>query len=69
MVQFGMCWLNDGDIRGFYSEPEVARTYTVVSGDTLSGIGVKTGTNWQDIARKNGIAAPYVIYPGQVLQL
>lgn len=69
LLDGGMCFVNDGDIRGFYSEPAPVRTYTVVSGDTLSGIGVKTGTNWQDIARKNGISAPYTIYPGQVLQL
>lgn len=46
-----------------------AGSYTVVSGDTLSGIGAKTGRNWQDIANMNGIKAPYVIYPGQVLKL
>lgn len=44
-------------------------TYTVVSGDTLSGIGAKTGRKWQDIAAKNGIGAPYTIYPNQVLRL
>jgi LysM repeat protein len=44
-------------------------TYTVVSGDTLSGIGAKTGTDWHQIASINGIPAPYIIYPGQVLRL
>lgn len=44
-------------------------TYQVVSGDTLSGIGAKTGKNWQAIATHNGIGAPYTIYPGQVLKL
>jgi lysozyme len=44
-------------------------TYVVVSGDNLSGIGAKTGKNWQDIANLNGIKSPYTIYPGQVLQL
>jgi len=43
------------------------RTYTVASGDTLSGIGGKVGVNWPDIAAANGIGAPYTIYPGQVL--
>ena len=43
------------------------RTYTVVSGDTLSGIGQKLGLNWKDIASKNGISSPYTIYPGQKL--
>lgn len=45
------------------------KTYTVKSGDTLSGIGQKTGKNWKDIASLNGIKSPYVIYPGQVLKL
>lgn len=42
-------------------------TYTVVSGDTLSGIGAKLGVNWTDIANANGIKSPYTIYPGQKL--
>lgn len=45
------------------------KTYTVKSGDTLSGIGQKTGKNWKDIASLNGIKSPYIIYPGQVLKL
>ena len=44
------------------------KTYTVKSGDTLSGIGAKLGVNWKDIASKNGISSPYTIYPGQVLK-
>lgn len=44
-------------------------TYTVVGGDTLSGIGVKTGRDWRAIASANGINAPFTIYPGQVLKL
>lgn len=44
-------------------------SYTVVRGDTLSGIGAKTGVNWRDIASANGIGSPYTIYPGQVLKL
>lgn len=44
-------------------------TYTVVSGDTLSKIGTKTGYRWQDIASLNKIVSPYVIRIGQVLKL
>lgn len=44
-----------------------AKTYTVKSGDTLSGIGAELGVGWKDIAAKNGIASPYTIYPGQKL--
>lgn len=43
------------------------RTYTVKSGDTLSGISAELGVSWKDIANKNGIKSPYTIYPGQRL--
>lgn len=43
--------------------------YTVKSGDTLSGIAAQYGLNWQAIANKNGLTAPYVIYAGQHLSL
>ena len=45
------------------------RTYTVKAGDTLSGIAAKYGTTYQEIARKNGIANPNIIHPGQVLKI
>lgn len=44
-------------------------TYTVVSGDTLSGIAQRYGTNYQTLAALNGIANPNVISVGQVLRL
>lgn len=44
-----------------------ARVYTVKSGDTLSEIGASLGIDWHTIASKNGIGAPYTIYPGQKL--
>lgn len=43
--------------------------YTVVRGDTLSGIGWRYGVSWPSIASANGIRPPYVIYPGQRLAL
>lgn len=46
-----------------------AKTYTVQSGDTLSGIASKYGTTYQAIAQKNGISDPNRIYPGQVLAI
>lgn len=49
--------------------PVKAQTYTVVSGDTLYGIGTAVGVDWHLIASINNISAPYTIYPGQVLQL
>lgn len=53
-------------VNGSYSS---SKTYVVKSGDTLSGIAAKYGTTYQEIARKNGIANPNVIYPGQVLKI
>ena len=44
-------------------------TYTVKSGDTLSGIAAKYGTTYQKIAADNGIKNPNLIYPGQVLTI
>lgn len=49
--------------------PSVPDTYTVVKGDTLSGIGTKFGINWKTIADINGIKSPYIIEIGQVLKL
>lgn len=45
------------------------RSYTVQSGDTLSGIAQKVGWggDYMGLARKNGISNPNVIYPGQVI--
>jgi LysM repeat protein len=46
-----------------------ADTYTVVSGDTLSGIAARFGTTYQALAALNGIADPNKINVGQVLKL
>jgi LysM repeat protein len=43
--------------------------YTVKSGDTLSDIASANGTDWQTLARINGIANPNVIQPGQQIKL
>ncbi|EUB25702.1 glycoside hydrolase, family 25 [Streptococcus sp. AS20] len=45
------------------------RTYTVESGDTLSGIAALYGTSYQHLAEINGIENPDLIYPGQVLRI
>ena len=50
------------------SAPAV-QTYTVRSGDTLSGIAAKYGTSWQTLAAKNNIANPNLIHPGQVIRI
>ncbi|GAA0812134.1 LysM peptidoglycan-binding domain-containing protein [Ligilactobacillus aviarius] len=45
------------------------KTYIVKSGDTLSGIAIRFNTTYQDLARINNIASPYVIYPNQVIKI
>lgn len=49
--------------------PPPKNAYVVVGGDTLSKIGVKTGIDWEDIARWNNIHSPYTIYIGQIVFL
>ena len=43
--------------------------YTVVSGDTLSGIASRYGTTYQRLAEYNGISNPNLIYPGQQIKI
>lgn len=45
------------------------KTYTVVYGDTLSGIADKYGVLTSTLASLNGISNPNLIYVGQVLQI
>ncbi|MEM1131318.1 MAG: LysM peptidoglycan-binding domain-containing M23 family metallopeptidase [Pseudomonadota bacterium] len=42
-------------------------SYVVQSGDTLRGIGNKTGAGSEALALANGLEAPFTIYPGQRL--
>ena len=44
-------------------------TYTVMAGDTLSGIAAKFGTTYQELAAINGIEDPNVIHVGQIIKL
>lgn len=43
--------------------------YTVARGDTLYSIAVRASVDYRQLARWNGISAPYVIQPGEVLRL
>lgn len=58
------------NVRG-YCRPHYrgARQYVVRTGDTLSAIGTREGVAWQAVAALNGVSPPYVIRPGQVLQV
>lgn len=68
-------WCNDGDIRGtgditsHQNGGSTVVTYTVKSGDTLSGIASKYGTTYKKLAQINGIADPNKIYVGQVIKI
>lgn len=43
--------------------------YTVISGDTLSGIASRYGTTYQKLAQMNGISNPNKIYAGQRIRV
>ena len=51
------------------SNTSVAGSYTVQSGDTLSGIASRLGVSYEQLAQINGIANPNRIYVGQVLRV
>ncbi len=44
-------------------------SYTVVRGDTLYSIAFRANVDYHQLAAWNGISAPYVIHPGQVLSV
>ena len=52
-----------------YASSSSYQTYTVKSGDTLSGIGSKFGVSYQKIAADNNISNPNLIHPGDVLKI
>lgn len=47
------------------AQSNVARTYTVVSGDSLWTV---FGSDWARVASLNGLSNPSLIYPGQILR-
>jgi len=51
------------------AEIPVDGLHRVYRGDTLYGIAFKYGLDYRTLASWNGIAAPYVIYPDQILRL
>lgn len=45
------------------------KTYTVKKGDTLSEIATKFGTTYSELARKNNISNPNLIFVGQIIKI
>lgn len=48
--------------------PVTSGHYVVKRGDTLYSIAFRFGWDWRRLAAHNGIRAPYVIVPGQVIR-
>ena len=68
----GPAWSSKTETQEPPPAPEPARTYTVVSGDTLWAISERfygDGSKYQVIADASGISNPDLIYPGQVLTI
>lgn len=59
---------DDGHFR-WVSGGSGSSTITVQQGDTLREIARRCNCSFEDIARKNNIANPDMIYPGQTLQV
>lgn len=49
--------------------PPPEGVHVCVYGDTLSSIAAANGTSWEELARINGLHAPYTIYIGQQIRL
>ena len=61
--------VNERSSRPPAAEIPVDGLYRVKRGDTLYGIAFEYDLDLRDLARWNGIASPYVIYPDQVVRL
>jgi uncharacterized protein YvpB len=44
-------------------------TYAVQRGDFLIALAERFGISWQELAARNNVRYPYIIYPGQVLEV
>jgi LysM repeat protein len=49
--------------------PAGDQTYSIMSGDTLSGIAASRGTTWQKLAQHNEVSNPSLIYAGRAICL
>lgn len=70
LLDAGLCWVNDGDIRGFYNVGNSeAKYYTVKAGECLSVIAQKYGTTASKLQSLNGISNPNLIYANQKIRV
>ncbi len=60
-------WIYPGQSLKISGSQSSSRTYTVRSGDTLSGIASRLGVSWYSLKANNGISNANLIYPGQIL--
>ena len=51
------------------TQPVTGDVFIVRKGDTLYSIAWRAGKDYKELAKINDIAAPFVIFPGQRLQL
>ena len=49
--------------------PAAPATYTIVRGDTISGIAARYGLNTNTVLQLNGLSGNTIIYPGQQIKL
>jgi len=68
LSELGHLWQSNGEKIEFAPCDASGKTYTVVSGDTLSGIAGRNGTTVNAIKTLNGLTSDN-IYVGQVLKL
>ena len=66
LLDNGLCFVNDGDIRGFYQAEEF---YTIQPGDTLSGIAARFHTTLGKLQEWNQIPNANVIYAGKKIRV
>lgn len=67
------CASSSRDSEQVVEQPVTPRTtsgqHVVSRGESISSIAMRYGWDWRELAARNGIAAPYVIHPGQRIQL
>jgi uncharacterized protein YvpB len=57
------------DAEATFKQPEVQNLYTVQSGDTLADLAAQYDLSWTEIATANQLDYPYLIRPGDVINI